>query len=251
MRIQIIGVGVVGEARAYLAMQLGHDVLGFDPAKSSSPYARMVTKIQKNADITFVCVPEFRVDDVIGRLVQNEIKGLYVIESTVLPGTTRGLMDKYGVHISHNPEFLRENVALDDVMHPSMVVIGQCCPEHGDLLKKFYLPLSCPIVITQPTTSEIVKLTLNAYLSTLISFWNEIDKMAKIGGVNTAEIARIVRFNPRVSSYGTAFFGAPFGGKCLPKDLDHLIEYCQKIGMNPQLLDSIRDFNRKLDDNTV
>lgn len=246
MKIQVIGVGVVGEARAYLATQLGHEVVGFDPKKTASPYARIVKEFDRDVDLTFVCTPESATESVIAELVRKDVKGLFVIESTVPPGTTRRLMEKHNIHICHNPEFLREKTPLEDVLNPSMIVIGQCCAAHGGILKDMYRPLGRPIVITQPTTSETVKLTINSYLATLISFWNEIDKLANALGLSTAEVARIARFNPRVCSYGTEFFGSPFGGKCLPKDLDQIIASFHQAGVNPELLEAVRDFNRKL-----
>lgn len=251
MKIQVIGVGVVGEARAYLAMQLGHEVLGFDPGKSASPYARIVQDLEKDVDITFICTPETAADSVVDKLVQEKVRGLYVLESTVQPGTTQNLMTKYAAHICNNPEFLREKSPLEDVMHPNFTVIGQCCYEHGNILRNFYLPLGRPIIITKPTTSETVKLTINVYLATLISFWNEMDKLTSALGLSTDEVARIAKLSPRVSAYGTEFFGSPFGGKCLPKDLNQTIESFHQAGINPELFEAIRDFNGKLHADSV
>ena len=81
----------------------------------------------------------------------------------------------------------------------------------------------------------------------LISFWNEVNRVTSIAGIDTREVASIVKYNPRVSAYGTDFFGVPFGGKCLPKDLDQFIKYFYKANLNPILLESIKDFNKKLD----
>jgi UDPglucose 6-dehydrogenase len=179
-------------------------------------------------------------------MVANEVKGLCVIKSTVPSGTTVALSNKYGIHISHNPEFLREESAFYDVTHPSAVVVGQCCAEHGDILKKLYSPMGCPVVISRPTVTETVKLTLNAYLSTLISFWNEVNLAAKAIGVDTKELADTVKLNPRVSAYGTDFFGTPFGGKCLPKDLDQYINVFQGAGADSTLFEAIREFNKRI-----
>jgi len=246
MKIQIIGVGIIGEAQAYLASKLGHEVLGVDPAKSTSPYARMVKHIEKVVDITFICTPESAAEGVVKELVQQKVKGLYVIRSTVPPKTTQRLMEKYGVHLCHNPEFLRVKTAFDDIIHPYFVLIGQCCPEHGDILRKFYASAEHPVVITEPTISETVKITLNSYLATLIAFWNEIDELTISMGVNTKEVASIARFDPRVSSYGTEFFGVAFGGTCLPKDIKQLIKACLQGGVSPQLLEAVRDSNEAL-----
>jgi len=156
-------------------------------------------------------------------------------------------MDKYAIHICHNPEFLVERIAFESISHPSVIVIGQCCQKHADIMKKFYNPVNTQIVVTDPTTSEIVKLTINSYLATLISFWNEINRVTSAIGVSTENVATIAKLNPRVSAYGTEFFGSPFGGKCLPKDLDQLIQLYHQTNVNPMLLESIRDFNKKLD----
>ncbi len=249
MKIQIIGVGVVGTAQAYLLSHLGHEVMGVDHKRTTSEYAKMLKEPERDVDLTFICAQEAFVGEIAADLVSRKVKAPYVIKSTVPSGTTRSISEKHGIHICHNPEFLREQIALDDVIKPSMVVIGQCCPEHGNMLKNLYSPLGCPIFITQPTVSETVKLTLNSYLATLISFWNQVDEVTKALGISSAEVADIAKHNPRVSAYGTEFFGAPFGGKCLPKDLNQLIAVAQKAGIKPQLLEAIRDFNGTLNGN--
>ncbi len=246
MKVQIVGVGVVGGAQAYLASKLGHEVLGVDRGRPTSEYARMVPEMERDVDVTFICTQEAYVPGVVADLVERQVKGLYVIKSTVPPGTTRSLMEKYRIHICHNPEFLVEKIALESITHPSMVAIGQCCAAHSEILKKFYAPLGCPVVVSQPTVTETVKLTLNSYLSTLISFWNQIDKIAKTVGVSTKEVADIVKLNPQVSGYGTEFFGSPFGGKCLPKDLDQIIEASHKTGADSFLFEAMRDFNKRV-----
>jgi UDPglucose 6-dehydrogenase len=251
MRIQIVGVGVVGSAQAYLLTQLGHEVLGIDHHRSSFEYAKMLKGLEKNVDVTFICTPEAAVPAAIGDVVSNGVQGIIVIKSTVPPGTTKMLTDKYRTHICHNPEFLREKTAFDDALHPASVVIGQCCPEHARILNEIYSPLKCPIVITRPDVSETVKMTLNSYLATLISFWNEINEFATAFQISTQELAEIVKLNPRVSTYGTEFFGSPFGGKCLPKDLNQLINSYHQVGVKPQLLEAIRDYNGTLNVHTV
>jgi nucleotide sugar dehydrogenase len=246
MKIQIVGVGVVGGAQAYLASQLGHEVLGVDRGRPTSEYARMVKEMEPDVDITFICTQEGFVPGVITDLMARKVKGLYVIKSTVPSGTTRSLMEKYNIHISHNPEFLVEKFSIESVSHPNMIVIGQCCPAHGQILKSFYAPMGCPVLVSQPTVTETVKLTLNSYLSTQISFWNEIDKVARALEISTKDVADIVKHDPRVSAYGTEFFGSPFSGKCLPKDMDQLIQVFQRVGADASLFEAMRDFNKKI-----
>jgi len=246
VKIQVVGVGVVGSAQAYLAKTLGHEVFGYDRRGSTADFYRSVRSPEVNVDVTFVCTPEAAVSEVVGDLFGKGVKGLYVIKSTVPPGTTQSLMERHGGHICHNPEFLREKILFEDVLHPSSVVIGECCAEHSRVLKDFYTPLGCPVVVTRPTVSELVKLSLNSYLATLISFWNQVDKAAIALGLSTREVADIVKLNPRVSGYGTEFFGSPFGGKCLPKDLDQLIGVMHEVGADASLLEAVRDFNKAL-----
>ena len=251
MKVQIVGVGVVGTAQACLASQLGYEVVGYDRSRTTSEYATMVKELEKEVDVTFVTVPEAAVEEMVGTAVKKQVKGLYVIKSSVPPQTTQRLMERHGIHICHNPEFLREKTSLYDVLHPNVVIIGQCCAEHGDILREFYRPLGVPIVVTEPTVSETVKLTLNSYLATLITFWNEINEVAGALGISTKEVASLVKLNPRVSTYGTEFFGAPFGGKCLPKDLEQVIQTSLQTGVNPQMLQAVRDYNRTLNVHTV
>lgn len=246
MKIQIIGVGVVGTAQACLFSNLGHEVFGYDPKGSVSEFYKTIKEPSSDVDLTFICTPETVVEGVVDDLVRRRVEGLYVIKSTVPPGTSQGLMDRHHIHICHNPEFLREEISLEDVLHPSAVVIGQCCPEHGNILQAMYTPLGCPLYITRPTVSEVAKLTINSYLATLITFWNEINILTTAMDISTDEVARIARSNPRVSSYGTAFFGAPFGGKCLPKDLEQLIRHFHKVGLTPKFLEQVKQFNRDL-----
>lgn len=246
MKIQIIGVGIVGGAQAYLASKMGHEVLGVDRSRPTTEYARMVKEPETDVDLTFICTQEGVVPGVVAELVSRKVQGLIVIKSTVPSGTTVSLMDKHGIHICHNPEFLIEKVALETVSNPAMVAIGQCCETHSTILKEFYSPLGCPVVVSLPTVTETVKLTFNSYLATLISFWNQVDKVTHALGLDTAEVARIVKLNPRVSPYGTEFFGEPFGGKCLPKDLGQFIQISHQVGADGSLLEAVRDFNKTI-----
>jgi UDPglucose 6-dehydrogenase len=209
-------------------------------------FAKVTSEIVPDVDVTFICINETAVEEEVKQMISSQVKGIYVIRSTVQPGTTANLMKKYGVHICHNPEFLREKTALNDVVNPERIVIGQCCPTHGNVLSNLYSPLSKPIFITDPTTSELVKLTTNAYLSMLITFWNEIHRLTQKIRLNIQEVSKIVSSDSRVSKYGLTKFGEPFSGKCLPKDLDQLIEVFRIKGLNPILFESIKLFNERL-----
>jgi len=240
MRVQVVGYGVVGRAQDFLMRRLGHEVRIYDPFML--PGSRLV----KDVDVTFICTPEGAVEEVVKELLTSGVQGLYVIKSTVPVGTTEGLMVKYGVHICHNPEFLREAHAFEDVLKPDRIVVGQCCRFHGELLVKLYAPLGRPIYVTAPRASELAKLVANAHLTTLITFWNEVAELAEKLGVDVREVAEMVTADHRISRYGTAKFLEPFGGRCLPKDLEHLIECYHKVGLNPVLFEAVKRYNEDL-----
>ncbi len=246
MKIQIIGLGIVGTAHARLCQKLKHDVSGYDIVLNNHQYCDVKDHITGDSDITFICTPESAVEDVIYDLKNIEYKGMIVIRSTIPIGTAKYLSDKFGIHICHNPEFLRDKYYLEDIENPSVIVIGQCCQKHGEILESFYRPIDKPIVRVDTITSELVKLVINAHLSTLITFWNEIDELCDKLNLDTEEIAKTVRHDPRISNYGCKFFGESYGGKCLPKDIGHLIDGFQNHGLNPKLFEACEKFNEDL-----
>ena len=246
MKIQIIGLGIVGTAQACLSQKLGHDVVGYDIRPVKNSYCRVNENMVDDVDITFICANESATEDIVGHLVDIEHRGIIAIKSTVPVGATQQLSRRFGIHICHNPEFLREKYYLEDIYNPNMIIIGGCCPEHNNILKEFYQPLQKPIIIVDPTTSELSKLALNGHLSVLITFWNEINELCCKLNIDIRDISNIVAHDPRISSYGTDFFGSPYGGKCLPKDIIHLIETFHSHDINPKFFESCENFNKSL-----
>jgi nucleotide sugar dehydrogenase len=246
MRVQIAGLGVVGKAQAHLMRKMGHTVTGYDVKPVSFPEIQVTNEPVVDADLTFICPPEKAVPGVLDYLVKSKVHNPYVIKSTIPPGTSQTLMQEYGVHICHNPEFLREETAFEDVMKQKFIIIGECCPKHGDLLADVYAPLGAKIIRTHSNISETAKLVLNNYLSTLITFWNEVDKLCAILKIDTEDVAEIVKNDERISEYGTSFFGQPFSGKCLPKDLNQLLTLCYSHGFTPKLFETLKEVNTEL-----
>lgn len=256
LRIQIIGLGVVGSAQAYLMSKLGHDVFGYDiNTEKYQSIKRIVEDIvlldrpKKDVDITFICTPECTIEEVISKLIDEKIEGLYVIRSTLPVGTTIRLIKKYNKHICHNPEFLREKHAFEDVIRPSRIVIGECCKNHGDILEKLYEPLDVPIFRTDPTSSEIIKLVSNVMRSMMISFWNTIYLLCQRVGADINIIAEAADPSKVIGvweggKWGTRFFGKPYGGKCLPKDIKHMIRVLKEYNIDSSLLESVEKINK-------
>lgn len=249
MKIQIIGAGTVGRATGEALSRFGHRIIFYDIDKEKilelhSKGLEVSEKPVSQADIHFICTPESVVEKVVDQLAKFD--GLIVIRSSVLPGTTTRLTEKHGKHISHNPEFLRAAMASWDSLNPDRIVIGECCKNHGDVLEKLYKPLRAPIVRVDPTTSEIIKLASNATLSTYISFWNEIHNICNIIEVNSHVVGKVSSMDRRISEYGASMHGKAFGGACLPKDLDHLIEFSEEKGYTPELLKAIKNLNERM-----
>jgi UDPglucose 6-dehydrogenase len=246
MKIQIIGTGIVGEATAYLSCSLGHEVYGYDIKDRKSQYYH--NGLVNDASIVFICVNETALEDSLYDLINSEMNGTYVVRSSTKPGTVDLLSKRYGVHICHNPEFLREKTYLEDAISPHMIILGVCCPQHALILRSFYLPFEqkARIIQTIPHYSEMVKLTINNYLAMLVSFWCQVNSVSRNAGIDADEMAKLVVADPRVSHYGFNPIGVGFSGKCLPKDLRQMIEFSYEKGVTPTLLEAIEKYNNDL-----
>lgn len=245
MKINIVGYGVVGKAQGHLLEKLGHQVFPYDPFKIPEK------QLEQKVDLTFICTHESVTEEVITNLGANNVTGLYVIKSTVSVGETERLRKKYNIHICYNPEFLRENHSFEDVLNPSRVVIGQCCVKHGSLLQELYESLNKPIYRTDPTTSELVKLTSNSLRAVNISFWNEAYHLCQKLGADIEMLAKAddtgkVLGEWEGGKWGTRFFNEPYRGKCLPKDIKHLINAFVQNGLNPTILDATEKINNEI-----
>lgn len=174
------------------------------------------------------------------------------VKSTVAPGTTeqvvipilkasgRRIGDDFGVCMC--PEFLREGKAIYDFMNPARVIIGEYDHRSGDMLHNLYQSLKAPIMQTNLSTAEMIKLASNCLLATKISYINEIGNICKKLGIDVYEVARGVGLDDRI---GSKFLnaGIGFGGSCLPKDLKMLIARAKEVTYKPKILETVSDFN--------
>jgi UDPglucose 6-dehydrogenase len=185
-----------------------------------------------------------------------ERRRVVVVRSTVVPGTAETVVRPVlpeTVAVASNPEFLREGSAVADFRTPDRVVVGCHEPWGQELLHELYAPLGAEIVSTTPATAELAKYTSNAFLATLISFSNELARIAEtLPGVDIEDVLGILhrdrRLSPRVDgrtirpeilSYLRA--GVGYGGSCLPKDLSALI--ASRGAETPPLLAAVRAIN--------
>jgi UDPglucose 6-dehydrogenase len=169
-----------------------------------------------------------------------------VINKSTVPVQTADLVSSlieeaktadHEVTVVSNPEFLREGSAVADFMHPDRVVIGVDHPGAEEVLRDLYAPLGAPLIVTDPRTAEMIKLTSNAFLAAKISFINEIANICDAVGADVRDVVIGAGADKRI---GAACMqpGLGFGGSCLPKDLLALHRIAAKTGAGAHLLDA-------------
>lgn len=144
--------------------------------------------------------------------------------------------------VASNPEFLQEGKAIENFFHPDRIVIGVESERARELLEAVYRPLACPIVVTTPTTAELIKHAANAFLSTKISFINMVADICEAVGADVESVARGIGLDPRI---GTQFLsaGIGFGGYCFPKDLRAFLLLGEEHGADTSLLREVERIN--------
>jgi len=242
-----LNVGIVGQGFVGTAVKEGlkdyHNVLAYDidPSKSMTVSLEQVVN---HSEILFVCLPTpmrpsgecdirilqdamFSIDN-IAALASGK-KKIVVVKSTVPPGTTDSLNDScQNIKVVFSPEFLTEANSFEDFKNQTRIIIG------GDGAKKvkqmFRKPFpNIPIVITRANTAEMVKYFINCFLSTKVTFANQMYDLCEASGIDYDKVCEYALLDQRIGGSHLAVPGPDgdrgYGGHCFPKDIVTFFEH--------------------------
>ena len=254
MKIGIVGLGIVGSAVKYGFEKLGHSVVGHD-TKDGTQLRDVL-----GSEIVYLCLPTPQSDDghcdtsIIEQVADELLRehnydGIIAIKSTVTPGTTRGLQEKFATDkICHVPEFLRERAAIVDFTdNHDVCIIGTDSDEVFEQVKASHGYYPKQFVKLSPTEAEISKYFNNVYNAMLITFANGFFEMCEKTGADYSKVKdAMVRRDHIYNKYLDCNDNIRgFGGMCLPKDTAAISAFVKDLELPIDLFRAIVEDNKK------
>ena len=264
-------IGIIGQGFVGGAIRAGFDnffnIETYDKYIKEKSTCISVAQLSQKTRVIFVCVPtpmrkngscDIRIVEGVIEEIDDAYRGrkdelpIAVIKSTVPPGTTRRLNGAVkNITVLFCPEFLTEANAIEDFKNQARIIIGGTRPASSHLKTIFRKVFpQTPIVKTGSNTAEMVKYFINCFLSTKISFANEMWKICGELNVDYDKVTEYVLYDGRI---GSSHFSVPgpdgnhgFGGHCFPKDLCAMVHVAETLGVDPIMLKAVWDVNEQV-----